>query len=221
MVRDRASAGWSHSNVTPTTSSPAPMSNMISVVEGRSETMRIPGSYDRAMTDGGTARGADEQLEHAARVRREAQALRHRLEAASGYAQQTAARVTGTRSKLADEHEDVAKLESFSWARIASTLRNSRAGDLERETAERDAARYAVADAEARDAAARRDVAGLTAELEALGDVESAYAAALAAKEEWALAHAPDVPARITALSTRRGVPLAQDAAGREGHAAR
>jgi hypothetical protein len=182
--------------------------------------MRIPGSYDRAMTDGGTAQGVDAQLEHAAQVRREAQALRHRLEAAAGYAQQTAARVTEARSRLADESEDVARLESFSWARISSTLRNNRADDLERETAERDAARYAVADAEARDAAARRDVAGLTAQLEALGDVDAAYTAALAAKEEWAVAHAPDVAARITELSTRRGVLLAEDAEAREAHAA-
>ena len=40
MRLDRASAGWSHSNVTPTTSSPAPMANRISVVEGSSETIR-------------------------------------------------------------------------------------------------------------------------------------------------------------------------------------
>src|SRR3954469_2409083 len=124
------------------------------------------------MTDGGTAQGAHEQLEHAAQRRREAEALQHRLDAAAGYAEQTAARVAETRSRLADEHEDVARLESFSWTRIVSTLRHRRAGGPERETAEREAARYSVADAEARDALARRDVAGLTAELEALGDVE-------------------------------------------------
>jgi len=172
------------------------------------------------MTDGGTAQGADEQLEHAAHRRREAEALQHRLDAAAGYAEQTAARVAEARSRLADEHEDVARLESFSWARIASTLRNSRASDLERETAERDAARYAVADAEARDGAARRDVAGLTAQLRALGDVQAAYAAALTAKEEWAVAHDTEVAARITELATRRGVLLAEDAEAREAHAA-
>ena len=39
IVRERASNGWSHSNVTPTTSSPAPMSNRISVVDGSSDTI--------------------------------------------------------------------------------------------------------------------------------------------------------------------------------------
>ena len=39
-VRRRASTGVSHSKVTPTTSSPAPSANRISVVEGSTETMR-------------------------------------------------------------------------------------------------------------------------------------------------------------------------------------
>ena len=38
--RVRASVGWSHSKVTPTTSSPAPIANRISVVEGSNETIR-------------------------------------------------------------------------------------------------------------------------------------------------------------------------------------
>ncbi len=39
-MRPRASSGWSHSKVTPTTSSPAPIAKRISVVEGSRETMR-------------------------------------------------------------------------------------------------------------------------------------------------------------------------------------
>ena len=42
IVRLRASAGVSHSKVTPTTSSPAPSANRISVVEGSSDTIRTP-----------------------------------------------------------------------------------------------------------------------------------------------------------------------------------
>src|ERR687892_1953380 len=37
-----AAGGWSHSWVTPTTWSPAPIANRISVTDGSSETMRIP-----------------------------------------------------------------------------------------------------------------------------------------------------------------------------------
>ncbi len=40
--RPRASAGKSHSNVTPTTSSPAPTAKQISVVDGSSDTIRTP-----------------------------------------------------------------------------------------------------------------------------------------------------------------------------------
>src|SRR4051812_37943925 len=45
IVRVRASSGKSHSNVTPTTSSPAPMANRISVVDGRSDTTRTASRY--------------------------------------------------------------------------------------------------------------------------------------------------------------------------------
>jgi hypothetical protein len=38
--RVRASGGKSHSKVTPTTSSPAPIANRISVVDGSNETIR-------------------------------------------------------------------------------------------------------------------------------------------------------------------------------------
>ena len=53
MRRSRAWAGWSHSKVTPTTSSPAPRPKRISVVEGRRETIRCGRMED---TVGGPAR---------------------------------------------------------------------------------------------------------------------------------------------------------------------
>lgn len=173
-----------------------------------------------AMTDGVPEQTADEQLELAAQVRREAQALRERLDAARRYAEQTTRRVYEARSRLADEQEDVDRLESFSWARIVSTVKSARATDLERETAERDAARYAVADAEARDGMARREVDGITAQLDQLGDVDRRYADALAAKEQWVSGQAPDVAARLVELATRRGVLTAEDGEGREAYAA-
>ena len=45
MRRARASCGWSHSNVTPTTSSPAPTAKRISVADGSSDTMFTPRRY--------------------------------------------------------------------------------------------------------------------------------------------------------------------------------
>ena len=49
MCRERASAGKSHSKVTPTTSSPAPTANRISVVDGSSDTILISSSVTTAI----------------------------------------------------------------------------------------------------------------------------------------------------------------------------
>jgi hypothetical protein len=68
------------------------------------------------------------------------------------------------------------------------------------QTGERDVARYALADAQARDDAAWRDVEALQVRLEALGDVEAACASALAAKEPWAAAHGPQLMRLLTEL---------------------
>ncbi len=47
--RERASGGKSHSKVTPMTSSPAPMANRISVVEGSNDTIRTRAAYVAAL----------------------------------------------------------------------------------------------------------------------------------------------------------------------------
>lgn len=172
------------------------------------------------VTDGGAVSTAHHQLEQASRARVEADGLRERLEAATQHADRTTLRVQETRDRLADATEDVEKLESFSFSRILSTLKGGHATDVERETAERDAARYAVADAEARDEVAWRDVEGLQAQLDELGDVDAAYDAALAAKEEWAASHDPEVAKGLAEIAERRGVVLAEDHEAREAHAA-
>lgn len=162
------------------------------------------------MTDGGAAQSADQRLEHAAQARHEAEGLRRRLEAATLYADQTTVRVQEARDRLVDETEDVEKLESLSWTRILMTLRGAQLTALERETAEREAARYAVADAETRDEVAWRDVAGIQAQLDELGDVDATYVEALTAKEEWVSGHDAGVAAQLAALAERRGVLSAE-----------
>ena len=169
-----------------------------------------------AMTDGGAASTAHEQLEHASRARREAAGLRDRLDAAASHADATRVRVREARDRLAAESGDVEALESFSWSRILSALKGSHATDLERHQAEHAAARYAVADAEARDELARRDVAAARSQLDALGDVEKAYVDALAAKEAWAASHDPGVGQGLAEVAERRGVLVAEDQEARE-----
>ena len=170
------------------------------------------------MTEGGAASTAHEQLEAASRARREASGLRTRLDAALRHAEGTTARVQQARDGLTVESDDVERLESLSWARILSALKGSHATDLEREQAERDAARYTVADADTRDSLARRDVEAVRSQLEALGDVDRAYAEALAAKEVWVSAHDPAAAQGLSEVAERHGVLLAEDQEGREAY---
>lgn len=159
-------------------------------------------------------------LEQAARARAEHADLTTRLEGARGYLAAAQERVDELRRKLAAENEDVDRLESFSPTRIWAALRRSRATDLEREKAERESARFAVAEAQARHDAAERDVTSLEGQRDALGDVEALHARALAAKEEWVAANDPGTAALIEAVATERGALLARDREAREAHAA-
>jgi hypothetical protein len=170
------------------------------------------------MVAGGAGKGPDDELERAAQARREADGLRARLEAATRHADETTKRVLDARSRLQDEDADVVRLESMSWSRIAAALKGNRASDLERETAERDAARYAVAHAEERDEVARRDVQGIRAQLEQLGDVDRGFEVALAAKERSTTD--PKLGRRLVEVAERKGVLLAEDQEAREAHAA-
>jgi hypothetical protein len=171
------------------------------------------------MTDPDASR-IEADLAHAAQVRREHADLQTRLTGAGGYLESAEQRVNELRQKLADEAGDVAKLESFSPTRIMATLKGSRVEDLDRENAEHDAARYAVAEAEARRDAAHRDVESLRSQLAALGDVEALHAGALAAKEEWASTHDPVTAAALSEIGQERGELAARDKEAREAHEA-
>ena len=166
----------------------------------------------RRMTDG----GEDDRLERAFAARREAEGLRARLQAATKYADGTTARVQEARDALAGEERDVSRLEGLSWSRILTSLRGDRVSAREREEAERDAARYRLADAQTRDELAWRDVESTQEQLDALGDVEAEYTAALADRENWSTTHDRDRGRQLTELAERRGALLAEDTEGRE-----
>lgn len=159
-------------------------------------------------------------LERATQARQEQKGLQRRLKAATEQAQAVEREVADRRTILADESEDVAKLESFSPTRIWATLKGSRDTDLDRETAERDAERYAVAEAEARLEVARRDVASLEAQLGQLGDVAGDYDAALKAKEQWLTSTGAPTATDLARVAEERGALHAEDAEAREAHAA-
>lgn len=167
------------------------------------------------MSDGGHVQA---DLERALASRTERDRLRQQAVSAEATVQQAADRAAELRRRLADETEDVEALESFSWARTWSALKGSHADDLARETAERDAARYAVAEAEARLQAARADLEELRARIAALGDVDSDYDHALAAKEAWLRDDGTEAGRRLATIAERRGALAAEESETREAH---
>lgn len=113
--------------------------------------------------------------------------------------------VEQARAALADEAADVEKLESFSPTRILAALKGDRSERLDQERAEQQAAEYAVATAEARLAQVNAERDSLRSRREELGDVDAAWDAALAAKEQWLATADPDRGEDAAELSSRIG----------------
>ncbi len=153
----------------------------------------------------------DEQLAAAVQARAEAELIDQKLEAARRRANASATDATAAAQRVSEEEHDVSRLESLSWSRILSTLRSSRATDLERESAERDAARYTAGLADARAQADQREVESLRAQRQALGNVAEAYDAALDAKEQWLRSHDDATGEQLARIATESGQLAAED----------
>ncbi|HEX5772399.1 MAG TPA: hypothetical protein VFY11_15670 [Nocardioidaceae bacterium] len=157
-------------------------------------------------------------LEQAAADREERTQLTRRIEASEPHLAHLEGRLEEQRRKLGDETADVDRLESFSGAKVWAHLKGSHASDLERETAERDAARYAVAEAQARLESMRRDRAALESRLGELDDAEQRFREALAAKEAWLQENGSAAAASLVEIAERRGELQALDKELREAH---
>ncbi len=160
----------------------------------------------------------ESDLSEAVRDRAEQARLDARVRDAALALEAAEATVQQRRAALDRESRDVDRLESFSLTRIWAGLAGRRDADLDRETAEREAARYAVAEAEARRDIARREHDGLQAQRQALGDVDRRYRAALAAKDAWLRAGGGPVADEVVALAERRGLLRAEDVELAEAH---
>ncbi|HSJ20284.1 MAG TPA: hypothetical protein VK964_06895 [Nocardioidaceae bacterium] len=160
------------------------------------------------------------ELEGAVAAREEHAQLTRRLAGSAPHVAGLDQRVLELRRQLDDETADVERLEAFSAARIWSRLKGSHLDDLERETAEREAARYAVAEAEARREVMRSERAALESRIAELGDVESRCRAAMAAKEAWVAEHGDGCARELAEIAARRGELTALDAESREAFAA-
>ncbi|GAA5015536.1 hypothetical protein [Actinopolymorpha pittospori] len=172
------------------------------------------------MTDPSRLAQIEADLAAAAELRRRHSDLTQRLTTERAQLKLVEERVRTLRGHLIDEAKDVEVLESFSPTRIWATLRGSRADDLARERAEHEAARYAVAEAEARRDAVSRDVESLQAQVEGLGDVDDVQRRAVAAKEQWALANDPVVAAALEDIARERGRLTASRKEAAEAYAA-
>jgi hypothetical protein len=159
-------------------------------------------------------------LERAVTAREELAQLRRRLEGSAPHLADLEQRVLAARQKLQSESADVEKLESFSSAKIWAHLKGSHTTDLERETAEREAARYAVAEAEARRDVMQHERASLESRIAELGDAEGRYREALAAKEAWLTSSDFASAEQLAEIAERRGELVALDHEAREAHAA-
>lgn len=169
------------------------------------------------MTDGDDVQAL---LEQAVADRDEHARLSRQLHAVDSELENHVRQVEERGAALADESEDVGRLEEFSPTKIWSVLKGSHASDLERETAERDAARYALAEAEARRDALVRERDSLLAQRAGLGGVAEKYQEALGAKEAWIAEHSGPQAARLAQVAERRGELRALDDEGREAHRA-
>lgn len=159
-------------------------------------------------------------LEQAAEAREEHAQLTRRIDGARPHLEGLVERVAELRRKLESEAADVERLETLSAAQIWSRLKGSHADDLERETAEREAARYAVAEAEARLEVMQRELDSLVSRRAELGDVAAGYDQALAAKQAWLEGNGGAEAAELADIAQRRGELLAVDKEMREAHAA-
>lgn len=148
----------------------------------------------------------DEALTAAIANRAEAATRRARIEAARQRLEETRATLEARSAAAAAEETDVERLEHLSWTSVVARLSGHYADDVERETAERDAARYARREAEVRHQQAEAELAAATSRLRELGDTEAAYTAALAAKETWLGSHPSAQGTRLAEIAERRGV---------------
>lgn len=159
-------------------------------------------------------------IERAVRDREERDRLRRRRDTTADHVDWCEKKVAEARRALQDESADVAALESFSWSRIAAGFAGTRDSDLMRERSEEEAARYAVAAAEAPLAAAVEELAAAEHALATLGDVDAAYARALDARQAELEGTSGPTARRLREIAQRRGELLAQDRELVEAHSA-
>jgi hypothetical protein len=147
----------------------------------------------------------EQRLTAAAAAVREREVTTRRCADLQGRQDTLLAEVAALRAKSALENEDVDRLEGLSLTRVLAALAGAREERLGRERAEADAARFRVAEAEARLAAIQHDHDLARQRLDGLAGAPDAYAAALAEKERYLTREGDQRGRRLLALAEERG----------------
>jgi hypothetical protein len=162
----------------------------------------------------------EKRLTDIARRRSERIHLRAQLDTARHEADSARRQLAARRSDMRLAADDVRTLESLSITRILAGLRGTRDADLDRESAEHEAARYHVTLAERRVDLAESAVTELAHKIDDLGDVDALWAAVLDDKEAAILRSRLPRARRLGEIATRRGELDALDRECREAVAA-
>lgn len=157
------------------------------------------------MSDPTAGEALETRLAQLADARRDAMRLRAQLAHSTAAVEAADALVRERRRTLAVEQEDVDRLESFSLTRVLAAFGGSRDSALAKERAERNAARYAVSEAEERLAAALREREQVQDRLVNLGDLDAHWEQALSDRERWITATAEPGAGAVADLAQRRG----------------
>ena len=164
----------------------------------------------RSVIDLNGPEAIDRRLAAATAARCERDRLLGRFEAATEAVEAAHLLVETRRKVLADETEDVRKLDSFSLSRVLSGLFGGEKPDRQKEIDEREAARYEVARAEDAEVEAVRVMAAHRDRLFGLGDVDGEWERAAAAKEAWIAEGSDDRATALTELAEQIGPCEAQ-----------
>jgi len=158
-----------------------------------------------ACSNDGVADEIEQRLAAAAEALREFEVTTQRCADLRDRIEQVDTRLAILRTDHASEQKDVARLEGLSLTRVLASLRGSRDDALARERAEADAARYRVAEAEARLAALGRELDAARSRRDLLAEAPKTYAAVLAEKEQHLAETGDPRSRRLLELADERG----------------
>jgi hypothetical protein len=147
----------------------------------------------------------EETLAAAARAVREYEVTTRYCDDLSRRQDEVTEELARLRARYEDEQQDAERLEGLSLTRVLASLRGARDDALARERAEADAARYRVAEAEARLDAVRRELAAARQRQEQLARAPDTYAAVLELKEQQVSQSSDPRGRRLLTLADERG----------------